>query len=212
MRNQVMWAIRDARGLSANEKVFLFTVESRGSMRTTQVNAAKDMGLSRATYYRVRDSLIGRDLLTVRRNMDSSTEYLVNEVSLSETDVSHTETVVSHTETDVSHSDNTKKNISKNSKKNMKKNNSASAPVEPKEDEEPSFEEVVQPLLDDEAFSLQDGQRTAEFDERTPADWREIRSQRPLTQQENDYINARATAYMAKKRAEEEAARKEEAW
>lgn len=109
MRNDVIWAIRDARGLTAQEKAFLFVVESRGEMTTTATKAAEDMGLSRATYYRVRDGLLRKKCLTVRQRADQPSVYVVNEVSLSETHVSHSETPLSHSETKVSHCDNTKK-------------------------------------------------------------------------------------------------------
>lgn len=126
MRNHVIWAIRDNQTLTAQEKLFLFVVESRGKMTTKVANGVADMGFSRATYYRVRDSLLERRLILTERQFNGPTVYVVNEVSLSETEVSHTETPASHSETDmshtetkVSHSDNTKKNIKNNNKKNI---------------------------------------------------------------------------------------------
>jgi hypothetical protein len=43
----------------------------------------------------------------------------------------------------------------------------------------------------------------SEFESRTPKDWQEIRKQRPLTQEEHDFINARSRAYLEKQRAKE---------
>lgn len=44
-----------------------------------------------------------------------------------------------------------------------------------------------------------------EWDSRMPEDWFAIMRERPLTQEEKDYRNRRASAYMAKQRAEQEA-------
>lgn len=45
--------------------------------------------------------------------------------------------------------------------------------------------------------------RTEDYSKRTAADWRDIRKQRPLTADEQDYINDTARAYMDAKRAQE---------
>lgn len=83
MRNDVMWAIRDARGLSSNEKCFLWAVESRGVMFTTQERARQDMGLSRGTFYKTRNRLRERGLLRIhRRGPNATTQYRVNDTAL----------------------------------------------------------------------------------------------------------------------------------
>lgn len=78
-----MWAIRDAQGLNHFEKVFLYTVESHkeGMKKGWEKNAA-DMGFSKNTYYRTRDSLTGKDLIHVQRTSDGPTLYHVNLDSL----------------------------------------------------------------------------------------------------------------------------------
>jgi hypothetical protein len=227
MRNEAVWAIRDARGLNQDEKALLWAIESRGTAKVTWHKLADDAGMAKNRFYRTRTALIQKSLINVSRLYDSVSEYKVNLEALAEwsndshsgnevaTD-SHSGNKDSHSGNEDSHYGETKKNIKKNTKKKVtsKKKDSAGALVEtslPKDEvpeDESSFEEDS-PL---KKKSEPDSHSGNEFDERTPADWREIRSQRPLTQQENDYINARATAYMATKRAEEDAARKEEVW
>lgn len=46
MRNETIWAIRDARGLSTSEKAFLFVVESRGTAKTYRQTLMNDTGAS----------------------------------------------------------------------------------------------------------------------------------------------------------------------
>ena len=62
---EAIWKIRDARGLDYKEKAFLFTVASRGAMTARWGTAAADMGMSKDTYYRTRDSLFEKNLLVV---------------------------------------------------------------------------------------------------------------------------------------------------
>lgn len=83
MRNEVIWAIRNAQGLSSFEKVFLYTVEShKDGMKKSWEKNAKDMGCSRDTYYRTRNSLLAKDLILSQRIQDGPTLYQVNLDSL----------------------------------------------------------------------------------------------------------------------------------
>lgn len=137
MRNEVMWAIRDASGLTSKEKVFLFVVESRGEMFTDWQDSARDMGLSKRGYYDSRASLLAKGLLTSTRRMDSTTVYKVNadafpygeSAPVQDTDDSRSGNEDSrmgndhsHSGNDHSRSDESKKNSKKNTKKNTKNN------------------------------------------------------------------------------------------
>ncbi|MRJ75464.1 hypothetical protein GEV29_02850 [Aeromicrobium sp. SMF47] len=78
MNGQTIWDIRDARGLSSNEKVFLMVIESRGDMWASVAQASADMGMSRSTFYKTRTSLIDRGLIKVlRRGPNQTTVYRV---------------------------------------------------------------------------------------------------------------------------------------
>lgn len=189
-----MWAIRNARGFTAHEKAFLFVVESRGEMRTTAVKAAKDMGMSRAKYYRVRDSLLEKNCLSQRRSMDGPTIYTVNELSLTETHVSTTETPLSPTETKVSLRDNTKKKEEEieEEREEESKSTDADAPVD--SESELRGNDHLPLSLKEEAVVFKF--ETHEFESRTPADWLSIKRQRPLTDDENEFIAARSRAYL----------------
>ncbi len=67
MRNEVVWAIRDARGLTADEKAVLWAVETRGTAFGVAETLAGDAGVSRATFFRRRDELVTRGLLSARK-------------------------------------------------------------------------------------------------------------------------------------------------
>lgn len=129
-------------------------------MKTTWQRAAEDMGMKKDSFYRTRDALVEKDLISIKRVHNGVSIYEVNLDSLTanyshtEND-SHTENGVdstndsptenglatdsltenghSHTENEDSHQTETKKNTKKNMKKNIqeKKNSkSASAPVD----------------------------------------------------------------------------------
>lgn len=77
-RLHVIDAIRDARDLDADEKAFLWTVESRGVMFASAPVAAGDMGMSRAQFYRVAARLHDRGLVT-RTGRERRHRWRVNE-------------------------------------------------------------------------------------------------------------------------------------
>jgi hypothetical protein len=77
MEVRALWAIRDARGLSYAEKAFLFVVASRGCMTAKWDTAAADMGMSKNTYYKTRDSLLGKGLIIKETRFNSTTVYTV---------------------------------------------------------------------------------------------------------------------------------------
>jgi hypothetical protein len=60
---ETLFGIRDARGFTPNEKTFLFVVATRGTMKASRDTALGDMGFSKNTFYRVKDSLIGKGVL-----------------------------------------------------------------------------------------------------------------------------------------------------
>lgn len=78
VRLEVLFHIRDARGLNAKEKAFLFVTESRGVMFSKWDKAAADMGLSKRGYYDARASLLAKDLIREERRFDNTTVYTVN--------------------------------------------------------------------------------------------------------------------------------------
>lgn len=150
MRNEVIFAIRDARGLKIHEKSFLFVCESRGKegMFSEHDTNYTDMSMSKATYYRVRDSLIEKKLIEPRRRYNNTTVYHVNYDVLSayvksqpETQ-SHTETPESHTETFESQRAETKKN-QKNIKKNFNESASASSLSKDKNETDKEDQDVL---------------------------------------------------------------------
>ena len=63
-----IWAIRDARGLTRDEKLFLMVVESRGVYTRSAANAYEEMDMSRKLFDKVRKSLEERSLLWVKRS------------------------------------------------------------------------------------------------------------------------------------------------
>lgn len=82
MTVQVIWNIRDARGINANEKTFLFVVASRGIMYSEWQTAAADMGMSKDTYYRTRSALIKKGLIKEGLRKDTTTVYRIEEKAL----------------------------------------------------------------------------------------------------------------------------------
>lgn len=82
MSVQAIWNIRDARGINANEKAFLFVVASRGIMTAAWQTAAADMGMSKDTFYRTRNSLIKKGLIKEGLRKDTTTVYRLEEKAL----------------------------------------------------------------------------------------------------------------------------------
>lgn len=78
MRNDVIWAIRDARNLKTNEKTFLFVVESRGETFASAETNALDMNMSLKTYYRVREALLDKQVLKANERPGQPTVYTVD--------------------------------------------------------------------------------------------------------------------------------------
>lgn len=78
MRVQVIWDIRDAVGLNRNEKLFLFTVESRGVYRRSKENSMAEMGMKIELWRKTRDSLLSQDLLLSKPVREQPTHYRVN--------------------------------------------------------------------------------------------------------------------------------------
>lgn len=173
MRNDVIFAIRDARELKTNEKTFLFVCESRGKagMFSDHDLNYTDMGMSKATYYRVRESLLEKKLIETRRRYNNTTVYQVNvEVlegyvkSQPETQ-SHPETPQSHSETPESHSAETKKN-QKNIKKNFNESAGASSSPQDKNESNKDDQHVPASLIG----SNQPVAPTSPIDETTKAE------------------------------------------
>lgn len=65
MNVQTIWNIRDARGLTSNEKVFLFVIASRGVAKTSRQTLMEDTGLSDGSITNVSRSLKSKGLITV---------------------------------------------------------------------------------------------------------------------------------------------------
>lgn len=131
MRNEVMWAVRDAQGLSTNEKALLWAIESCGTAKKHWEGMAAMVGMSKDSFYRTRASLLSKGLIRTRRKYNSHTEYTVilDLIHKYENGDSHTENNYSHqTETN-------KKNTKKKEKKNIKEqeHTDAKAPVETKD-------------------------------------------------------------------------------
>lgn len=78
VRLEVLFHIRDARGLNAKEKAFLFVTETRGFMFGKWDTNAADMGLSKRGYYDARNSLLEKGLIREDRNYNDTTVYVVN--------------------------------------------------------------------------------------------------------------------------------------
>ena len=76
--------IRDARGLTSLEKVFLYTVDSRGrsGMFTTAERAAEDMGVSLRTFRSLRRSLVAKGMLSVHERPPKTSVYRVRSEAL----------------------------------------------------------------------------------------------------------------------------------
>lgn len=119
--------IRDARGLSAWDKMFLMTVALRGEMYCTWQRNCEDMGMKKDRYYKSRDYLLENKLIEATRRMDDTTVYLINEAGLQSWMVAHSVTQNGHSATQNTHSVTQKSHSvrpepKKNTKKNMKKN------------------------------------------------------------------------------------------
>lgn len=77
-RIQTLYDIRDARGLSADEKHFLMTVELRGKCKASMDLLCADMGIGRTRFYSLRKSLSEKELLSVKTVNGKPTVYRVN--------------------------------------------------------------------------------------------------------------------------------------
>lgn len=77
MRNEVMWKIRDNHTLPFAEKSFLWAVESRGVAHGTWRTVSKDAGMSKGTFYKTRDALVQKGMLSVLERPGTTTEYRV---------------------------------------------------------------------------------------------------------------------------------------
>lgn len=78
-----IWAIRDARGINRNEKLFLMIVESRGTYTRSAAEAYKEMDMKRDLFEKTRDSLVNKKLLWVKSfprqaNWQPPNHYRVN--------------------------------------------------------------------------------------------------------------------------------------
>jgi hypothetical protein len=66
MKKNVVWNVRDARGLSVYEKAFLFVVASRGTVKCYRKTLMEDMGgISTGQLSKVVNSLLEKDLIEV---------------------------------------------------------------------------------------------------------------------------------------------------
>lgn len=82
MRNDVIWAIRDARGLTVEEKGILWAVESRGVAFGTVGTVAADCGMTVDRFYRRRKPLIAQGVLEATEQPGGTTKYRVNAEAL----------------------------------------------------------------------------------------------------------------------------------
>lgn len=130
---RTIFAIRDNAsrlGLTTQEVVFLFTVESHGESTATAQTLASEMRISRATFYRVRDRLVSRGLIRAVTRGRSTTVYRVDAEALSLSEHAHSETLESHSETGLSLSE-TETSHCEHTEENKKKTeeNKKSAPT-----------------------------------------------------------------------------------
>jgi hypothetical protein len=74
------WLIRDAEGLSAFERVFLYTVatHSHSVMSRTAEDNCRAMGIGRTKYYEIRNTLLDKGLITERRRYNNGTAYALD--------------------------------------------------------------------------------------------------------------------------------------
>jgi DNA-binding transcriptional ArsR family regulator len=83
MSVQTIWNIRDARALTTMEKVFLYTLASRGKTYSTRKTIQEDTGLSDGSVSKVVRSLQEKGLIDVVRRNGTTTIYTINEDILS---------------------------------------------------------------------------------------------------------------------------------
>lgn len=84
---EVVWAIRDARGLTTLEKVFLYTVASRGVAKTSRKKLMEDTGMSTGSISNVVKSLKEKGVINVwpaAKGSKNQTHYTVNVEGLTE--------------------------------------------------------------------------------------------------------------------------------
>ena len=79
VRVNVLFAVRDARGLCAEEKAILHAIELRGEARAGWERLAEDAGLKKKRFYKYRGDLLTKGLIDARRRAGATTIYRVNE-------------------------------------------------------------------------------------------------------------------------------------
>lgn len=78
-RLKTLWAIRDAGdALDWAEWTFLVAVESRGAMTRSASGAASDMRMGRTRFYKTRERLLARGLISAQPRAGTTTEYRVD--------------------------------------------------------------------------------------------------------------------------------------
>lgn len=84
MRVYTMAAIRNARGLTPDEKVLLYTIESRGEAFARADTLQDDCGMGRNRFYRTRKGCVDRGLVDAKdRRPRGTTVYRVNHEAVS---------------------------------------------------------------------------------------------------------------------------------
>lgn len=137
MNVDIIWKIRDARGLNAYDKMFLVTAASHndGMFGTWQKNC-DDMGMRKDRYYSCIKSLTDKELLESKRRFDNTTVFCVNEAGLdvwlashSVSQNAHSATQNGHSATQKTHSvrPETKENMKGNKKDNLEGEQSSAA-------------------------------------------------------------------------------------
>ena len=161
---ETVWAVRDARGLNANEKTFLYTVASRGVMKTCRETALEDMGFKKDTFYKVVKSLKAKEVIIETpgqynpvSNKRDQTYYEINLPALQDS-VWQTQDSVSQNDDSVSQKEDSVEPDNKVTEKvttkvTVKETNYTASPVGEQEDDQSSldpslstFEEIINPL------------------------------------------------------------------
>lgn len=78
MRNEVIWAIREARTLGAEQKAILWAVESRGISHGAIENVAKDCGMTEERFRKYRKQLAEDGFLDITERPGRTTLHRVN--------------------------------------------------------------------------------------------------------------------------------------
>lgn len=255
MRNETIWAIRDARGLTTSEKAFLFVVESRGTARTYRKTLMNDTGASDGQITNLVRTLTAKGCLVTGR-CGSRTTYEVSHEAVSrlvpDRDnaqlVSRSAQAMSRPTHSVSVEDSSsediKKNKKENTKKKLKKNMTAPVVANATPDSVENVDSSLQRAETESFLCVEHSPRprmtaisatengglifeltktdgftyllcesgvtgpitrdpatpcSSNFADRTGADWRAIRRQRPLTVEEKQFIEVTARAVNAER-------------